>query len=1033
MDSRKGEPLYRCADMALVRAARYPRLPLPAWPDLTDGTPAGQVGWLAWLRDVWSMTEAADAIEQASPLLAEQVETLCSAARPETRQLRRAVLSVMRYLLRMTGRATPNGLFAGIAPASFGARPGWTWGEWHRAVVRADGGWIADLIARLEAIPELLRHLNVVANNTAYIRGGRLIVPYPPRSHRTEASPAAEVSLRYTSAVRIAIDVAASPVPFSAIVGQVKTEFPDVARDRVEGLVTSLIQRGVLITSLHAPSATLDALDHLVQQAEAADAPPTADLVADLRAVRDAIRQHNQVLAPADGRRLRTALRHTMTTLSTVKSQPLTLDLRLDCSLTLPPQVAREAEEAVTVLARLTPYPFGTPAWKDFHNRFFERYGINSLVPVRDVVDPDVGLGFPAGYRDAEPEQREPLTFRERQLLSLAQAAALDGRDEICLDERLIRTLRVGDHDAPQVPAHTELRFQVRATSQAALEDGDFTIHGVAPSRGIGTTFGRSLGLLRREDQARVTAVLKKLPVNAPGSLPTQVAFAPLDRGDANVTRVAELLPAVISLAEHRPADERTITLDDLAVGCDRRGLYLVSLSRACLLDPTMTLHALDLRRHTPPLARFLTEISRAQAAVLTVFPWASAAALPYLPRVRYGRTILSPARWRLDRTELPGRRASWEEWRMAADEWRSRRRVPDEVALTEGDQLLPLDLSESAHLALLRAHLDTNESAVLTEVESDGGWFDGRAHEIIAPMTAARSAQWPTAPPVTADRLLTRDHGHLPGTTPWLLVKLYGHVERQPEILANHLPELLAQWNEPPTWWYMRYHDPRRHLRLRIAVPDPQDFAPTAQRVGAWAAGLRRAGLLTDMQFATSYPETGRWGTGALMSLAEDVFAADSRALAVQFAQNPRPHQQALTAANFVALAAAFTGSTARGMDWLITHGRISDPRPLDRTVLGEAVRLADPENDWATLRATPGGAAVAAAWSERDEALARYRKLLDESGRIDPNLVLDSLLHAHHIRAAGIDKDDERTCVRLAHAAAMAWTHRGDHHEPA
>ncbi|WP_406471056.1 lantibiotic dehydratase [Streptomyces hirsutus] len=1032
MDSRKGGPLYRCADMALVRAARYSRLPLPAWPDLTDDTPARQVRWQTWLRDVWSMTEVTDTIEQASPLLAQQINTLCSATRPEARQLRRIVVSVMKYVIRMTGRATPNGLFAGIAPASFGAQPGWTWGEWHRAVARADGDWIADLITRLEARPELLQHLDVMGNNTACIRGDRLIVPYPPRSHRTANSPAAEVSLRYTAAVRIAVEAAASPVPFDAVVRLVKTEFPEVPASRVEGLVTSLVQRGVLISSLQAPSATLDALDHLVQQAEAADASPTAGLVADLRAVRDAIRQHNQVLAPADGRRLRTALRQKMTALSLAKAQPFTLDLRMDCSLTLPLQVAREAEEAATVLARLSAYPFGTPAWKDFHNRFFERYGINSLVPVRDLVDPDVGLGFPAGYRDAEPEQREALTSREQRLLSLAQTAVLDGRDEICLDEELVRTLTVADQDTPQLPAHTELRFQIRATSQAALEAGDFTLQGVAPSRGIGTTSGRSLGLLTPEDQARVAAMLEELPVNAPGSLPVQVSFAPLDRGDANVTRVAELLPAVISLAEHRPVDERTITLDDLAVGCDRRRLYLVSLSRGCLLDP-MTLHALDLRGHTPPLARFLAEISRSQTAVLTVFPWASATALPYLPRVRYGRTILSAARWRLDRSELPDRRASWEEWHKAADEWRTRRRVPDGVALTEGDQLLPLDLSESAHLALLRAHLDTHESALLTEAESDAGWFDERTHEIIAPMTAARPPQWPAVPPVTEGQLLTRDHGHLPGTAPWLLVKLYGHVERQPEILTRHFPELLAQWDEPPTWWYMRYRDPRWHLRLRIAVPNPQDFTPAAQRVGAWAAGLRRAGLLTDMQFATSYPETGRWGAGPLMSLAEDVFAADSRALTVQFAQSARPHQQVLTAANFVALASAFTGSTAGGMDWLTTHGRLNDPRPLNRTVLDEAVRLADPTGDWAALRAAPGGAAIAAAWSERDEALARYRQSLNAVGGIDPDLVLDSLLHAHHIRAVGIDKDDERMCVRLAHAAAMAWTHQGDHHGPA
>lgn len=1032
MDSRKGGPLYRCAETALVRAARYSRLPLPVWPDLADDSPAQQVRWQGWLRDVWVMTEVAEAIEQASPLLAQQVDTLCSAAHPETRQLRRTLVSVMRYVLRMTGRATPNGMFAGIAPASFGTRPGWTWGEWHRSVARADGDWIADLIAHLEASPELLRQLPVMVNNTAYVRGDRLIVPYPPRSRRTEKSPEAEVSFRYTAAVRLAVDAASSPASFAEVVGQVQAEFTDVPVHQIEGLVTSLVERGVLISGLHAPSAAFDALDHLVQQAEAVDAGPCADLVADLRAVRDAIAQHNQILAPTDGRRLRTALRQKMTALSTVKAQPVTLDLRMDCSLTLPPQVAREAERAATVLARLTAYPFGTPAWKDFHNRFFERYGINSLVPVLDVVNPDVGLGFPAGYRDAEPEKREALTSREQRLLSLAQAAVLDGRDEICLDEELIRTLMVGDQDTMQVPAHTELRFQIRAASQTALSAGDFTLHGIAPSRGIGTTIGRSLGLLNSEDQARVAAVLEWLPVNAPGSLPTQVSFAPLDRGDANVTRVAELLPAVISLAEHRAVDERTITLDDLAVGCDRRRLYLVSLSRACLLDP-MTLHALDLRGHTPPLARFLTEISRSQTAALTVFPWGSATALPYLPRVRYGRTILAAARWRLDRSELPERRASWEDWHKAVDEWRTRRRVPDAVALTEGDQTLPLDLSESAHLALLRAHLDTSESADLTETESDGGWFEGRAHEVIVPMTAARAPQWPAVPPVSADQLLTRDHGHLPGTAPWLLVKLYGHVERQPQILSRHLPELLAQWDEPPTWWYMRYRDPRWHLRLRIKVPSPQDCAPAAHRVSAWAAGLRRAGLLSDMQFATSYPETGRWGTGALMGLAEDVFAADSRALAVQFARSGRPHQQVLTAANFVSLAAAFTGSIAGGMDWLVTHGRISDPRPLDRTVLGEAVRLADPGNDWAALRAAPGGAAIAAAWSERDEALARYREGLSGTSGLDPNLVLDSLLHAHHIRAAGIDKDDERMCIRLAHAAAMAWTHRGDQHGPA
>ncbi|MEU6055843.1 lantibiotic dehydratase [Streptomyces xanthochromogenes] len=249
MDATKGRPLYRCAGPPLVRVAHFSQLSLPAWPDLTDDTSAWQGRLQVWLRDVWAMPDVADAIEQASPLLAQHIGTLCSVAEPEDRQLRRTVVSVMRYLLRMTGRATPNGLFAGVAPASLGPQARWTWGQWHRAVVRADGGWIADVITRLEASPELLRRLSVMANNTAFVRGDRLIVPYPPRSHRTEDSPAAEVSLRYTGAVRMVIDTAASPVPFDTVADRVKTAFPSTPLHQVEGLVTSLVQRGVLISS----------------------------------------------------------------------------------------------------------------------------------------------------------------------------------------------------------------------------------------------------------------------------------------------------------------------------------------------------------------------------------------------------------------------------------------------------------------------------------------------------------------------------------------------------------------------------------------------------------------------------------------------------------------------------------------------------------------------------------------------------------------------------------------------------------------
>ncbi|MGC5042479.1 lantibiotic dehydratase [Streptomyces albidoflavus] len=1032
MNSRY-EVLYQCADAALVRAARYTQLPLPPWPDVIGDSADQLQQWQTWLRAVWVLDGVSEAVELASPALARHLRELSTASTGvQARQVRRTLISMIRYVQRLTGRSTPNGLFAGVAAATFGGQLEAHWGQWHRAVARADAGWITAVIRRLEACPELLRRLPVVASNTLFVRGDRLIVPYPAQSG-SAGRPTAEVSLRFTSAVRATLDAARSPIPHDLLVDKVRAEFPKAPEQRVRDLVTSLIGNGALVSSLHAPSTVLDPLDHLVRQLDDVDAGEllaVAELLTDLRATRDALTQHNQALTPTDGRRLRRALHRKMTAVAAA-DHPLAVDLRVDCSLTLPSQVAREAERAATVLARLTPAPFGTPGWKDYHTRFFERYGIGSLVPVRDVTDSDVGLGFPAGYMDSDPETRDALTDRERRLLALAQAAALDGRDEICLDEKLIAALQVGDQDSMQVPPHMEISFRIEAASADALNRGDFTLCAIRPSRAIGTTTGRFLGLLGPEDRAKTAALLEQLPVNAPGALPVQLSFDPLNRENANVTRVPEVLPAVISIGEHRTADERTIDLDDLAVGCDRRRLYLVSLSRKSLVEPHVV-HALDLRAHTPPMARFLAEISRSQAAVVTDFAWGAAVTLPYLPRVRCGRAVLAPARWLLHTTDLPDARASWDEWHAAVDRWRTQRRVPAAVALTEGDQALPLDLSESAHRAVLRTHLATAETAVLTETPSNGGgwWFDGRAHEIVASMTATRPPTWPTVAPVTADRVLTRDHGHLPGSRPWLLAKLYGHHERQAEVLSQHLPDLLAQWETPPTWWFMRYRDPRPHLRLRIAVPEPTDVGQVIAQISDWSARLRRAGLLNDMQFATTYPETGRWGTGPLMALAEDVFAADSRALVVQFAQADRPHARVMATANFVSLATAFTGSVSEAMAWLTTYGKITDPRPLDRQVLAQAVRLADPTDDWAALRDHAGGPAITAAWVERDQVISRYRSRLHESD-LDPHLVLDSLLHAHHIRAVGIDKDDERICVRLARAAALAWTARRENHD--
>ncbi|MGH3720520.1 MAG: thiopeptide-type bacteriocin biosynthesis protein [Pseudonocardiaceae bacterium] len=426
-----------------------------------------------------------------------------------------------------------------------------------------------------------------------------------------------------------------------------------------------------------------------------------------------------------------------------------------------------------------------------------------------------------------------------------------------------------------------------------------------------------------------------------------------------------------------------------------------------------------------------LLEIPRAWAAAVSPFAWGAADCLPFLPRVRYGRSVLAPARWRVQAGELPGADAPWPAWAAAMAAVRARLRLPANVQVGGSDRWLRLNLDEAMDLAVLRTHLGSAANAA-TVVEAptvrDHGWLGGRAHEIVIPLASTT----PPAPtPAVVTRLgplplIGREHGMLPGSQV-LFAKMYGHPEGFDQILTGYLPGLLSSWEQPPMWWFVRYRDPDPHLRLRLRLADG-DYGPAAARVGEWAAELRRCGLIGELTLDTYHPETPRYGSGAVLAAAEAVFAADSAAALAQLtarASACQVHPHALTAASLVDLASALAGSLPAGMRRLIEHPEAGHACAYDREVLRQAISLAD--GDGAALRAIPGGPRITAAWQVRRRAAATYADCLaSDSSHLSPASVLVSLLHLHHVRAYGVNTDSERLCYRLARAVALAWTAR-------
>ncbi|WP_406469908.1 lantibiotic dehydratase [Streptomyces sp. NBC_01615] len=1014
---------FRAGTTALVRAVARPELPVSPCPDLDDPSPRGAAARLAWLQEVWSEEDVAEALEHASPDLASQVRALCSSDTPAARDVRRAVTSAARYVLRAEQRATPFGLFAGVASAAIGVRPRTMWGSDHVVIGRASAEWLSAVVERLESCPELLERLPVVLNNTATRRGDRLIVPYKSET-QSDRRCAVEASMALTEPVRVVLEAAREPICASALADKLAADFPTAGLAKAQRLLQGLIRNAVLITSLHAPSTETDALEYLLGQLDAVDADavaPVADTLRELRAVQIDLRgcgsRNGRARAAARMRALVPGLRR----------HPLALDLRLDAQVELPEEVAREVERAANVLTRVSALPYGTAAWKAYQRRFYERYGIGTMVPLTEVVA-DSGTGYPDGYPGAPADgRRSRLSVRDDTLVRLAQSAVLDGRDEVVLTDELIAAMDLGPEN-PRVPPHLEVGVRVHAASTEELRRGRFRLEVASVSRGIGVTTGRFLGVLAPEDRESLSAELADLPTADAGTVPAQLSFPPLLPRTAHVTRAPQVLSTVISVQEHRATSSDVLTPDDLAVACDGRRMYLAAPESGQRIE-AVGMHALNLKEHTPPLVRFLTELSRAQCAQVTLFDWGAATAMPFLPRVRYGRTVLASARWRLEAAELSGRDRPQAQWDTALEEWRTRRRMPQRVSLAEEDRRLLLDLDQAAHRTLLRQHLNRAHLAVLVEgPDADAyGWCDGRAHEVVVPLKATRPPAWPPLPTPASARTFSPAQIQTPGVSSLLLATLYGDLRRQDTLLAQHLPDLLDRLGSP-SWWFIRFRDPDHHLRVRIALPDPQAFAATARTVGTWANELRSAGLLSDVRFPTSYREMGRWGSGAAWDAAEDVFRADSRAVVSQLSQPRRPRPRALVAAHTIAIATAFLGSHEAGMRWLIDHIPPTAPAPVARPQFTETVRLADPTDHWAALRDVPGGQAIVAAWADRDAALAAYRPHLpgpDSQGiRLDD--VLSSLLHVHFVRHLTVDFPEEATCLNLTRAAALAWISR-------
>lgn len=841
---------------------------------------------------------------------------------PESEKGGRAERALVRYLLRMAGRATPFGLFAGCSLGKIGQESQFhlAAGEHYQRHTRLDMDYLFALCEALGRDPSIQPRLPYGPNSSLYQRPGHYRYAEARLNGQTRTYQLVEVEANdYLTATLRRASQWASP---GALAAALVADDAEISQEEAESYVAELIANQILVSPL-TPAVTgpepIHGLIAILEEAStqpwasAATADPIQPVLATLRATRQALTTLDE-----DGLGLAPARYQAIAALLQSLPAPVKSDRLFQADLVKPaPEtvlggaVLAEIQRGVNLLQRMAPTPNADPL-AHFRQQFVARYE-GRTVPLLEALDEESGIGFQAEQNSDHAPLLAGLHFPPA---PLAKQDAWESRQQLLL-HRLDAIWRSGAQglelsDAevalltnPQplpLPSSFAVMATVAARSPQAVEQGDFQLcfhHAVGPSG------ARLFGRFCHGDPQLQRAVADYLAAEAaqhPDAILAEIVHLPEGR-TGNILCRPLLRPYEIPyLGQSGAHPDQQIPLTDLLVAVvdDEIVLYSQRLQRR-ILPRLSSAHNFLLPGSN--VYTFLCCLQEQGVASNLAWDWGALASAAFLPRLTYGRLVLARARWRVARAELQpfARLQEVDLWR-AVQEWRSQRQLPRWVLLADDDNELPIDLDNILCIECLVDSLKTRTDAVLYElfpgpdqlcaVGPEGGFV----HELVVPFTRAVAEK--PGEEQALGRQGAREKRVMPlrpvpgSTTPrsrqfppgseWLYLKLYTGAATADQVLGEIVAPVVEQAVAAglvDRWFFLRYGDPEWHIRWRLHGNPGQLLGEILTAVQAAVAPWIEDGRIWKLQIDTYDREVERYGGIVGVDLAEQLFQADSEA----------------------------------------------------------------------------------------------------------------------------------------------------------
>ncbi len=839
-----------------------------------------------------------EALFVASPSLDDAVDAWLKD--PAAERARGVVEIRVRDLARMCARATPFGLFSGCSVAPLGADTR------LRMVARADYArhtrldthYLSALCEALEKNPAIRAEARFAPSSGLFPSAGQL------RYAEARIDPVTRERSFHLVSVELTDYLAATMERASVRGGATRAELAqclvdrdaEVAHEEAEGYVDLLIDSQILASHLTPPVTGREPIYDIADTLRSV--PAAHEAAAQVDAVAEDLRRMDAEGLGLDAVRYR-SIAHALGGLPATTELPRLFQVDLfkpapDATLGGAP--LREIERAVLRMARMRRPEGRGEALRRFREAFTERYEARE-VPLVDVLDDERGIGFDSAMAgSSEPSPLlEDLNFPPADGASRAQYGAHEdwllhklapllaaGAREWVLDDEEMKALE--DKTPARLPDAFAVMATLAATSPEALAKGEFVLSMQGVSGPSGAVL---LGRFCHGDpqlRAHVEAHLRAEEALRPDALFAEVVHLPEGRLGNILCRPVLRGYEIPFLGRSGAPDDAQIPITDLRVSVSGERVVLRSARLGKEVVPRLT-SAHNFGMGALGTYRFLCALQSQDIDAAPGFSWGALAGAPFLPRVRHGRVIHSLARWVVGKDALKALDASVPAARFeAVQALRRRLDLPRWVAVVDADNVLPIDLDNVLSVESFVALVKSRRAVVLQEMfpgpdELCAVGPEGRfVHELVVPFVRALEPSRAVEVPVAGAVRRT----FAPGSE-WLYAKLYTGTATADRALADIVKPLAEQSlaaGDADRWFFLRYADPRWHLRVRLHGDPARIVGNVLPRLHRLAEGWLADGRLSRLQLDTYDREIERYGGDAGIELCEEIFQADSDAV---------------------------------------------------------------------------------------------------------------------------------------------------------